>query len=168
MVPGETEICELWGESATKWPRFLTIKLGLLPDEQHLLEDVGFPVDLDWTFDFASSEPVSRDSKFIVFGFDGGMALAIDPSKSRTIWCLEDQENVSVARPVNSSLVHFIECLAIYYRYRQRVRKLASESDIFEEIEATERDFRASDPIALGAEDSYWCLILEQMHAGLL
>lgn len=139
--------------------------LGLPPDAQYVLIDVGLPANIE--FFFTARRPVlfhprqHPDATFCRIGTDEGGDLSVTPAGG-VEWTSTDTDLV---RSVSTSLATFAETFFYFGQYRQRVKDLA-EDDVEPLIDAFAQRLQAVDPEIMDDGDNFWVLVLDQMREG--
>jgi hypothetical protein len=167
------EYSKFWNERVVKHPYALASS-GLPKSAQVILEDWGLPRVRGWHLGFkAIQEPLERKrvgkTNYLVIGNDYEVPLGL--KEDGTVWCLESElEKRREPRFMNSSLSTFVEFLCVYQNYRRKVRRLDEEDEerILGLIEKSAKQMKCIDPTAMGSEEFYWPVIVEQMTDGSL
>lgn len=155
---------EFWGAALIRWPVGLAKRLGLPPPDCDYLQDVGLPVNDEWTFRVERPMGHPRtEMGFVVVALDGPTPICVDPTRPMRVIAAEE----AGLRPVNSTVAAFGRFLMHYQDYRMKVRGL-NEDAAMSLTGDVETRMNAADPAAMADKDFYWPTVVEQMRDGLL
>ena len=141
---------------------------GLLGAEADLLCDIGLPIRVGPVFEADPPEVfVDRGSSrsLLRLGDDLGTWLCLDLATHQVVSV--DPERELPERFVNSTLSDFLRFLCRLDRFWAKTMPLEDDEAIAA-VSPLREEMRAIDAAALGSEDHWWSVVLEQMSDGLL
>lgn len=118
------------------------------------------PLCLSFTREFRST-----DDGAVVVGSDEGTEIRVDLVSGRVTSA--DPQTARTTRLVNSSIDQLVASIAAYDEYAGRVRDVDDE-DAKHLVRELRQRLSTIDPAVTADAESWWSLIVEQAHDGLL
>lgn len=131
-------------------------------DTKRILCDIGLPKEpLDFIqFDIVDIKNVKLDDEHIVIGNDFGTKICIN-SKEEIVSVDPDHEYP--IRFINRNLESLIKCMLVFLEYEDKFADTDDEKKI-DVIAEIKKNFNEIDIFALGDEENWWSVILEQIE----
>ncbi|MBO0723910.1 MAG: SUKH-4 family immunity protein [Blastocatellia bacterium] len=163
----DRKIIEFWGDgNLLRWKEE-NVKHSAIPQTaKAFLITVGLPRSETWSikFDNGGTLLYLSERRFYKIGSDDDLVPICIDEISGYIVSIEDGD----LRFINSTIELFCESLVYYHEYRESTKNIPEDDNIYEIIKLTEEKLKATDPSGFSNNNSWWPVIIEQMHHGFL
>jgi hypothetical protein len=164
------EIKRFLGDEAVMVPMPIVDKSSMAEDSKEFLTSVGLPTRDDLPFPF-----FKRPQDFYLWCFDGRQYLVLAEERDQKLSLdlatgeifIIDARRELPKRFVNSNVKSLIMFLKYYSETKDRAQK-RSQKTVDRIISQLRRTLSHEDPAALGDDESWWSVILEQTEQGLM
>ena len=163
----DKSIIDFWGErNLIRWDAVEIRWVGVPVDTHAFLKEVGLPSVSDWSFKFGPSglfvSPAPDDSGAWIIGHEYDDLVFLDSNHE---WEVRHRSYKCVNRFVNSTVRCFAECLLEFRRFQLDSQDTNNISADMKRISAAEAAMRAIDECAIVTENSFWCLVLDDLRS---
>jgi hypothetical protein len=155
------------GANLYRWSAASLDDVKISQASKEFLMSVGLPKNSDWTLRFGSNDGtlarhLARPTLRVI-GHDDDVTICLDELANGRVIAVEPKRT----RFINSSVVQFGSCLALYQSYRLTVRGMDDDGALTL-IEEIERKIRTVDNSAFNDIENWWPVIVEHTKSGML